>query len=342
MGFFETLEILKKDKDRENPNDFLFLLEDGIREALDLYWKTASMILEGSGTHLLAPANSYYEIRNNFFSMIFLYSYHRAGVSEKHRVIYAAINQCLRGIVTGCDNILDDEYKKTLDTDLPEGGTRFRSVLDIMVSDRVIFHILCKAMEPESFSRDAVLKACDVSLHGLLQSGVQEATEEAGIARILYPDEILSMVHHYKTGLLFQAPWAVPRLFETVPPDSMDRMMKSLYDIGMGCQILDDITDLSFDMKRHRHNYVLSLLYHCAADGLRKRLDAMLKPGGVLTHDNNLLAEFPQIKDEASKRALLFLNAGFKALFDASHQSLVEPAIEFVTQRLGDGLVRSE
>lgn len=340
MNFFETLEVCKKDK--QDRDDFLFLLEDEIHEALDLYWKTASLILEGSGTHLLVPADSYYDLKNNFFSTIFLYSYHRAGVSERRCIIYASINQCLRGIVTGCDNILDDEYKKTLDTDLPEGGTRFRSVLDIMVSDRVIFHILCKAMEPESFSRDAVLKACDVSLHGLLQSGVQEATEEAGVARILYPDEILSMVHHYKTGLLFQAPWAVPRLFETVSPGPMDRIMKALYDIGMGCQILDDITDLSLDMKRHRHNYVFSLLYHCAAEGLRKRLDAMLKEGGILTYENNLLSEFPQIKEEASNRALLFLNEGFKALFDLSHQSLVGPAIEFVTRRLGDGLVRPE
>jgi hypothetical protein len=342
MDFFQTLEDLKRDKDRKDRKDFLFLLEDEIREALDLYWKTSSMILEGSGTNLLPPGAPYYEMKNNFFSTIFLYSYHRAGVPEKRCVMYAAINQCLRGIVTGCDNILDDEYKKTLDTDLPEGGTRFRSVLDIMVSDRVIFHILLSAMEPEGLSREAVLKASDVSLHGLLQSGVQEATEEAGVGRILYPDEILSMVHHYKTGLLFQAPWVVPKLFETASGAVMDRMMKALYDIGMGCQILDDITDLPFDVKRHRHNYVLSLLYHCAAEGLRKRLDAMFKQEAILAYDNNLLAEIPQIKNEASGRALLFLNTGFKALFDPAHKSLVEPAIEFVTQRLGNGLVRSE
>jgi hypothetical protein len=342
MNFFEKIEELKRDKDRQDRGDFLFLLEDELREALGLYWDTAFHILEGSGTHLKVSADSYYDMKNNFFSGLFLYSYHRAGVSRRHRVMYAAINQCLRGIVTGCDNILDDEYKKTLDTDLPEGGTRFRSVLDIMVSDRAIFHILCNTMELESMPCDAMLKACDVSLHGLLKSGVQEATEEAGVARILPPEEVLSNVHHYKTGLLFQAPWAVPRLFETCPGESMNLMMKALYDIGMGCQILDDMTDLPLDIRRHRHNYVLSLLYHDAAEGLLKRLDSMLKQDGIFTYDKNLLTEFPLIKTEASNTALSFLNSGFKTLFDPTHQSLVEPAIEFVTQRLGGGLVRSE
>jgi hypothetical protein len=341
MDFFEKIEELKAAKNLKDLSDFLFLLEDELRKALSLYWSTASRILEGSGTHLKAPADSFYEMKNNFFSLIFLYSYHRAAIPRGHRVMYAAINQCLRGIVTGCDNILDDEYKKTLDTDLPEGGTRFRSVLDIMVSDRVIFHILCNAMEQESLSCDAMLKACDVSLHGLLKSGVQEATEEAGVDRILLPDEVLTMVHHYKTGLLFQAPWAVPRLFETKSGESISLMMKALYDIGMGCQILDDMADLPLDIGRHHHNYVLSLLYHGAAEGLRKRLDSMLKQDGIFKYDNNLLIEFPLIKIEASNKALSFLDSGFKALFDPAHQSLVKPAIEFVIQRLGGGLVRA-
>jgi hypothetical protein len=342
MDFFEKIEQLKACKDLKDSGDFLFSLEDEMREALGLYWRTASLILEGSGTHLKAPADSYYEMQNNFFSIIFLYSYHRTAIPRGHRVMYAAINQCLRGIVTGCDNILDDEYKKTLDTDLPERGTRFRSVLDIMVSDRVIFHVLFNAVALEPLSCDAMLKACDLSLHGLLKSGVQEATEEAGVDRIFLPDEVLTMVHHYKTGVLFQAPWAVPRLLESGSGESTGLIIKALYDIGMGCQILDDMTDLPLDIQRHRHNYVLSLLYHSAAEGLRKRLDSMLKQDGIFKYDDDLLAEFPLIKTEATNKALSFLNLGFKALFDLSHQSLVEPAIEFVMQRLGAGLSRSE
>jgi hypothetical protein len=342
MDFFEKIEKLKTEKHLKDCGDFLFSLEDEIREAIGLYWRTASFILKGSGTHLKTPADSYYEMKNNFFSLIFLYSYHRAAIPQGRRVMYAAINQCLRGIVTGCDNILDDEYKKTLDTDLPEGGTRFRSVLDIMVSDRVIFHILCSAMDRESMPSDAMLKACDVSLHGLLASGVQEAAEETGITRIMTPEEVLRTVHHFKTGLLFQAPWAIPGLFETGPGESMNQLMKALYDIGMGCQILDDMVDLPLDIGRHHHNYVFSLLYHGAAEVLRKRLDSMLKQDGMFKYDGDLLSEFPKTKIEASNTAMSFLNSGFKSLFDPAHQPLVEPAIEFVIQRLGAGLARSE
>ena len=55
---------------------------------------------------------------------------------------YVAANQCLRGMVTGCDNLLDDEYKMTLGTDLPLMAGSSDPILDIMVSDRVLFEIL--------------------------------------------------------------------------------------------------------------------------------------------------------------------------------------------------------
>jgi hypothetical protein len=120
------------------------LLEDELSEALSLYWSTAEEILQKSGVKLLPPAADYFRLGENFFSALFLYSYHRAGIPRRRRILYAAVNQCLRGMVTGCDNILDDEYKKTLVTDLPQQAWQFRSVLDIMVSDRVLFKILLK------------------------------------------------------------------------------------------------------------------------------------------------------------------------------------------------------
>ena len=98
-------------------------------------------------------------MENNFFSALFLYSYHRAGIARSRRIIYAIVNQCLRGLVTGCDNILDDEYKKTLETDLPEQGVRFRSVVDIMVSDRVLFEILLGEFKNDGLDYSKVSKA---------------------------------------------------------------------------------------------------------------------------------------------------------------------------------------
>jgi hypothetical protein len=100
-------------------------------------------------------------------------------------------------MVTGCDNILDDEYKKTLDTDLPEQGWRFRSVLDIMVSDRVLFEILLKFWQKRELTYDQVLSAISESLRALTKSGAQEASEENGIGKILVPSAVLRLQDGY-------------------------------------------------------------------------------------------------------------------------------------------------
>jgi hypothetical protein len=342
MDFFEQIEEMKKHASQTDSASLFGLIEEELSEGLGVYWETASRVLEGSGTCLLDPSGAYSALKNNFFSMLFLYSYHRAGISRDHRIMYVSINQCLRGMVTGCDNILDNEYKKTLETDLPEGGTRFRSVLDIMVSDRVMFSILLKAMESGDLSRDSVLNASALSLHALLQSGVQEAGEENGIAGILPPEEVLQAVHHYKTGLLFQAPWHIPRALEGIPGINVDSMMEALYAIGMGCQIMDDMVDLSNDIRTRRHNYVLSLIYYDAGEEAQRQINNILTSDNTLAEGENVLALFPQAKAAASEKALLFLKNGIETLFEPAHHFLIKPAILFLSKRIGAGLIRLE
>ena len=186
--------ITEKAEDFMAQEPFIGLKQELI-EALSLYWTTATQILKGSGINVLDPVPEYFSIKKNFFSSLFLYSYFRAGIPKTRRVLYAAINQCLRGMVTGCDNILDGEYKKTLETDLPERGTRFRSVIDIMVSDRVLFSILYKSCQDNVLSPDQVLAASSESLRALAGSGAQEAAEEGGVMERLAPEKILGSVH---------------------------------------------------------------------------------------------------------------------------------------------------
>jgi hypothetical protein len=131
----------------------------------------------------------------------FFYSYHRAAIPQPRRVLYSAVNQCLRGMVTGCDNLLDDEYKKMLETELPEQGYRFRSILDIMASDRILFQILLESGPEHRLTREQVLSASADSLQSLGRNGAQEASEENGIHLILKPDEILKSVHHHTTAI---------------------------------------------------------------------------------------------------------------------------------------------
>ena len=171
----------------------LDLFEDDLSKALSLYWSTAEEILQESGVRLLPLSGDYFALEKNFFSALFLYSYHRAGIERSRQILYTAVNQCLRGMVTGCDNILDDEYKPTLQTDLPEQGWRFRSVLDIMVSDRVLFEILLKWHRKNELTFKQVTAANAASLKALTRSGAQEASEEKGISKILPPEETMEV-----------------------------------------------------------------------------------------------------------------------------------------------------
>jgi hypothetical protein len=308
---------------------------DELAEALSHYWSTAEKILQDSNVQLRPPQPEYFAIESNLFSMLFLYSYLQAGITRSRRVFYVAVNQCLRGMVTGCDNLLDDEYKQTLDTDLPAAGTRFRSVLDIMVSDRVLFDLLIDARQRGELTSDQVRSASAISLHGLLDSGVQEAGEEAGISERLSPDEVLRVVHHFKTGLLFQCPWSLPAVFEDIDPEILDQTTRALYQLGMGCQVLDDMVDLAGDLRMSRHNYAASLIYHDTDPGEQARLQDWLHAPPGNEEEADLLLAFPRARQRAVTAARGYLEAGAQDLFMPEHLELAQPVVELLIERIG-------
>ena len=310
-------------------------LQRELSAGLAMYWSTAGQILEGSGITLLDPAEDFFSIAKNFFSALFLYSYHRAAISQSRRILYVAVNQCLRGMVTGCDNLLDDEYKKTLETDLPEDGYRFRSILDIMVSDRILFQILLKSGQEHRLTREQVLSAGAASLRALGRSGAQEASEENGIHHILKPDEILKSVHHFKTGMLFQCIWAVPLAIEPIEKTTVSNLLDALYKIGMGCQIMDDMVDFYEDLQQKRHNYIVSLIYHKFNAAGRSRLLKLANRNLDQKDRSSALNEFPEVRPAVEQTALSYLETGLKILLHEDHQFLTAPAIEFMAKRIG-------
>jgi hypothetical protein len=310
-------------------NPFKQLISE-LREGLEIYWHTAEKILSQSGVRLAGPQDDYFSLEKNFFSALFLYSYFRAGIACHHRVFYVAVNQCLRGMVTGCDNLLDDEYKKTLETDLPSGARKFRSILDIMVSDRVLFEVLLDFCSSSGFSTDVLIEASRISLTALTRSGAQEASEEAGIDKRLPPEEVLAKVHHFKTGLLFLCPWAIPPVIEGNRKLAESPITDALYKIGMGCQIMDDMVDLISDLRNSRHNYIASLIEH----GADKNAHRWLRETSP-EMPAQFFAEFPALFSIAHTTALIYLEDGLSGLFTLDHRFCVKPAVLFLTQRIG-------
>ncbi len=267
--------------------------------------------------------------------MLFLYSYQRAGIPQDRRLVYAAILQCLRGMVTGCDNLLDDEYKPTLETDLPARGHRFRSVVDIMVSDRVLFQILLQAARRGEIALEQVPLAAAASMQTMTRSGIEEAGEEGGVTDILAPDAILRTVHHFKTGLLFQCPWDIPRTIETTDDGHLSPLLEGLYLIGMGCQIMDDMVDMAIDVRVRKHNYLVSLIHHGeSADESAQLADAMASEADALAGALHM-GRFPTAARQARQTAHWLLTRGFDLLFAREHQALTPHAIHFLEQRIG-------
>jgi len=310
-------------------------LQRELSAGLALYWSVAGKILRGSGIKLLDPAEDFFSIQKNFFSALFLYSYHRAAIPQPRRILYVAVNQCLRGMVTGSDNLLDDEYKKTLETDLPEHGYRFRSILDIMASDRILFQILLESGPEHRLTREQVLSASAASLQALGRSGAQEASEENGIHQILQPDEILKSVHHFKTGMLFQCIWAVPLAIEPIDKTTVSNLLDALYKIGMGCQIMDDMVDFYADLRQKRHNYIVSLIHHKFNPANKNRLIELANGNLAQESKRTALNEFPEVRLTAEQTALGYLETGLKMLLREDHRFLTVPAIEFMAKRIG-------
>jgi len=321
--------------DDKSIQNFFDLLQDELHEALTLYWDTANKILDNGKIKLHRPSEDYFSLENNFFSALFLYSYFRGGFLRQKRVLFAAMNQCLRGMVTGCDNILDNEYKKTLDTDLPANAIKFRSILDIMVSDRILVAIMHKGVQDGEFAFEHILQASTASLHALLQSGVQEASEEQGAGDTLKPEEILSKIHPLKTGILFQAPWVLPELMEIRNLNAIAGIKEGLFQIGMGCQILDDMVDLSMDAQMNRHNYIVSLVLHGKNSLEMNILKAYLEQGCNDHNDPDLLFMFPDARKTATQKAICLLQKGTNLLFATEHKFMIDYSIDFFIKRIG-------
>lgn len=307
-------------------------LEAELRAGLGRFWQAAATILHGSTIALVPPDQATFSLQRNFFSTLFLYSYYRTGIPSGRRILYAALNQCLRGMVTGCDNILDDEYKPTLETDLPPQAHRFRSVLDIMVADRVLFALLVEHCQQQDLPVERALQASTASLQALTQSGAQEASEEGGIGERLRPDVVLRKIHHYKTGVLFQSTWVIPALFEEAIAPVSRPVQEALYQIGIGCQLLDDMVDLFVDMRERRHNYVGSVVAHeepaVVWESLHAHLTTEQSPGAFY-------AIWPDLAARMKAEAVGTLENGLRNLFLAQHQGLVRPAASFIAGRIG-------
>lgn len=227
------------------------------RAALKEFHRAAGEIL--GATCRLRPLKARdLAVEQNMISALFLAVERAAGLAPERLPIYALVNQCLRNWVTACDNILDDEDKPTLPFRLPKGGSRFRAVLTILVTDRLAAELA--ASQPGSEERRREISRLTLAV--LMPSGLQEHEEEPGRVRVLTPEALLARVHNRKTGMLFEAPIRVAEALGEIPAARAAACRRGLHCFGLACQVMDDMADFRGDLARHGHNWLVSWMTH--------------------------------------------------------------------------------
>ncbi|MBF0569432.1 MAG: hypothetical protein HQL18_01485 [Candidatus Omnitrophica bacterium] len=208
------------------------------------------------------PAEMYMPHRN-FFSALFQAVYGFLNIPLERRMLYGRINYLFRIWVTSADNLLDGEDKVSFSIKMPVDSRVMRQVVVIMAADRILARFLEEAVAGAVITREEARMISDGTLQVLLPSAAEEASEEGGIAQRPSPEYVLNTIHQLKTGLLFHLPLFGPERLEKAPDRKvLASCRQGLGKFGLGCQLLDDMRDLSRDHLERRQNYALSLLAH--------------------------------------------------------------------------------
>lgn len=167
------------------------------------------------------------------------------------------------------------------------------------------------------------------------RSGMQEASEESGIQEILDPEGLLQTVHHYKAGILYRCPWDIPLTIEDLSDSDVAPLLEGLHNIGMGCQIMDDVVDFMSDLKRKRHNYLVSLVHWGSHPDEKYRLQELIGAGPDANEPVDRPLDFPSSLARAMERSHHFLRAGLGSLFSGQARFFVDASIQFLEARIG-------
>ena len=261
-------------------------------------------------------------LRRNLFSTMFQSIYQLVGISPARRHLYGQINFLNRIWVTSADNLLDNEDNITLPVELGAKSQVMNNVVAVMTADRVLTALLLQSVKSGDLTIEQADRLSKGTLQALLPSAAQEASEEMGVTKRPAADVVLNSIHRYKTGVLFHIPFVAPNLIEKDNEwDSKKaaRINEALLNFGLGCQLLDDIRDLSRDLIEKRNNYLLSVL----AESSPEIIDAWQSKKHTV--DDRLYREIPEQTKAVSKMA--------REYFISSTESLAEEGLPLYLAR---------
>jgi len=232
------------------------------------------------------------DFKKNIFSTLFISIFHLLKIPPKRRYIYGFMNQLFRAWVTSADNLLDNEDKITFDITMPGKSIKMCQIVVIMLADRVMNRVLLTAEDNGIFTRNEIKTISDASLQLLLPSAAEEATEEGGLKEWPTPEFVLQEIHQIKTAVLFHLPFLGPELIEkNIDINKVKDLKKAMSDFGTGCQLLDDIRDLSRDYIEKRANYLISDIFYNGLESDRHKLQLLCQNGDI---NKSIADQFPE------------------------------------------------
>jgi hypothetical protein len=283
-------------------------------------------------------------VYKNGFSIFFYALYLMAGMNEDERTLCGVINNSLRMIITGTDNILDDDDLHYLVNLRLQNSPVMTSVMDVILAEKIIAHVLLSAAEKGFITYEKAALSQKALFHRLSEVGLNEA-EEVQVQQVCYePEEILEKVHHCKSGLLFTLPFVIPGVLFKDDPEKekvISRIESGAYDFGIAVQILDDLADIGEDLSGEKPNYICSLIKSNSdkeiSDSLLKKLSSTAK-GRIcdLIKEDSKIGETERmiISDSIAKALLqvsrLLKNAG--SVFDTFTPGIQKKSFDFLVQ----------
>lgn len=286
-------------------------LEDGMRvhRAMEAELRDRLLAVTGASMELEFPFRDlgvaeYFE--RNIFSILFLSLFRWLGIPEPRVLGYGLILHALRGVVTATDNILDDESKGALRIRGGRGHV-LPNVMLLLLQSGLLFEVLGELV-PDPASRVRVQGRIISALQAIAH---EEGEEEQVVEGVLDPDELLDRIHRYRGGQLLELAFVAPVALEMDRAGDLRVASSSVHRIGLGLQILDDITDLALDVQARNHNILRSWIVCRGPDG--PCMDGALR-GLPFADLERPWKTFPGATQAVLERATAEARAGFAAL----------------------------
>ena len=270
--------------------------------------------------YLRLPPLQYFQ--RNFFSIMFLSIYEVIGIPKERRLSYGMIMHAVRGVVTASDNILDGQENGGVRLHL-DGGHVLPNILLILLHDGIAHQVISEVARDDAV-REHGWGVLVKALHDIAR---EECSEEQAVETVLSPEDVLSTIHEFRGGRLFQLAFAVPLANEPELAPQIEEAMRGVKLIGLGLQTLDDVTDFAEDIESRNHNMLRSWIVHRAPDG-------PATDGGLvsLSPSDRAAPErcFPKATAEVLNLALGLVMDGYDCLHGLGHAVSREVAPDLV------------